>query len=402
MSVRLHTPAQADSVSAAASHQIDGLVAATCQILQSAGVGWTLESEPLSSSQRHEPVDSIADIQIALGSTANPPPAAVIIRPRFPGSLIHHGIELIDGSTRSSAGLRNTLKLSEADHYGSFAPLPTALLDSSGLSTTNRKPGHHLLYVVAASASEETSFQQDIENLCSVVLQLGTVSGLTVIPGPDVYGCDQRHSDEIRSELTTITQSVTQRLSIPVFTPSLNSKDEPCLPAFMAKFDMALFAGCQRYVDAVQLGVPAYAWRLDYSVAEFNSWVKTVTQEDWTTLKSRVIQQQRKIVGQSNVSIGSIIIDNNKSQFESALLECLRPRVEPTSSLATELDQYTQSVIAPYTAHYPGSQNHQARHLVSKTHRKLSKFRQSPTRFLRDSDSALAKLVHPFLRDPAA
>lgn len=411
MPVILHTPKQADTLTTGATRQIESLIAVTSQLLDSGNLSWTQDcrSELQIQHEDSECSDVVIRIDIRAfartkGSTAaqlptQHHPRSLIVSPRFPGALLTHDIEITGDPKQSNDTDMNRYTMSEADHYGSFAPLPQTLNRTAALMNKKGKTGLELIFLLALASETSDSYDEDITTLVSAIRKLAGISTITIMIGPNLQGGTVTNINEYAIHLTELSEEIQRTTGLPTTLLDYHNIDESLLPSLIAKFDVAFCAGCAYYADVVQLGVPVYAWRLNTSSAELNDWIESNLSIRLRDEKDTINQRQRDWLYENRFSENHVTIDNNMLHYERVIHRFLTEHLHTGSKSTDNADQLT--VIGPTTTCYPGSQKNQTRHTLGKVRRKLIKFRQSPTRFIRDSDNALAKKLHMFLRDPA-
>ncbi len=411
MPVLLHTPTLAESLSAEAAHQYECLVSATCQVLNASGIDWKRHH---SASYRQSIGDKDTIIRVECSLDAMPftaiepdpdsPYPTLLIKPVYPGALTRHDIALDGISVPPNDLLAHSLRpTAEADHYGSFATLPLSLTNAAGLTHSSDSTQQHLLFVVAESSTEVDTYDQDIDELLSFIDKQKSITTLTIVAGGNVNGSKIQHYQRLSTQIELITNRLRQKTDIPIFTLDLKSIDPALLLPLMGKFDLALFAGSALYIDAIQIGVPVYGWRLENDAASIlNSKVDYSAHHCWSEAKKAINLQQRAIVRDTQVVNGRITIDNHLSRFEQVLHHYLTEHLSTFKTSGSLNITDGSTVISAHTIYYPGSQENQTQQTLGILHRKLRKFGQSPTRFIRDSDNPLAKKLHPFLPKPAA
>jgi len=329
------------------------------------------------------------------------------IKPRFPGVLIRNDIELT-GCTQHGHRLTPTetnpstpqIALPEAYHYSQFAPISQSAKFTNDVPT---KTGIDALVVLRIDEQGKHYNQQhDLETILAALPRLGSLDSVSLLleqSRSEKKACDKAQEAIMHS----LAESIKGHIDARVRTCTVSHRASHLIP-FFRSFDIALFGGSTHYADAIELGIPVYAWRQSESTTLLNDLLDVSATGKPTyqlkQLKTHINELQLELINEMTARHHALTIPNTMGRFYNALNKLLTDVVAiegSVKSIAIDPAFERQPIIPPTDTIYPGSELHASRHTLQHMQRKLLKFRQSPTRFIRDSNSPLARHLHPLL-----
>lgn len=340
----------------------------------------------------------------------------VDIAPAFPCSyaqnIIRIDTQAKDPAPASLPATQLTLdsqpQLSPALHYARFSPLPASSGDAayqrtSAQRTSQQPPSKHALAMLTYTA--KNTLLRDIETdkkmLTSLIERFKWITSVTLIVDCSV------HSDISNRSLSSTEKNLERYLSsnpgLSVTAQTKRTIGFTHLYSLMTKSDVGLFAASALYPDALRTRLPVYLWRQpdDRDIDINTLWNDPRLLDDMSmSLKQVATRQQTQFDRATTNELHSgTTISNNKAVLEKAILQLLTKlaALEKAPTLPICPDSEVEPVIdLPLDIHQDSSSRQFKRNLRT-TQRKFNKLRQSPLRFVQDSNHTLIKKLKPFL-----
>lgn len=325
--------------------------------------------------------------------------AMLRVAPSFPGSFVLNDIELEACEPELKPALQNALGASRnrtAQRLASLPDIDTAMhcalheaLPKRFGDTFYRSPRQHALVFVSYTLSErnEATRQHDKKILTELLHCAQDVRSITLV-------CEARRDEALVQDLA---DALSGSLGIVPTVWSIRSGDYDDLFRVLGKTDLAFFGGSSLYADAILCGVPAFTWRAPQGpCAPINdSFTRFLQQGD----RSRVLEEQRLGLQQlMQCSHRSTTLSNERIALGRTLAELIR-QLSSQSALAPSIKQHEPHwIVDPTPAPRQVSVRQRLSRSVWQSRRKLAKFRESPERFIADSNSRLARQVYQLLK----
>ncbi len=332
------------------------------------------------------------------------------VAPLAPGGLICEDL-LIQSDCHSFSTLQHFIKDS------GFAARPTCAMtseqfhsrfrpDAQGHALQSDKATHRIL-IMMPDASECSRNNSLIKKICSLLVTLTPAPGQTSIEciHKDTFGATK--SRELLTLLETRKPGFS-RLGMTAMTPDRQTM----LAALMGNASIALCGNPGSLADAFQFDLPVALWNHAGTpdTDSINHYSVEWIHQGCRTSKSMIARQQQESwlrVHTENRS--AITVANKKSQLHCTIENWLSHNNPGTSQKITlqvprtvkpliEKSVSGQNIVLP-SAFSPAAtpcRLQQLRTNLERKHRKFLKFRQSPTRFIEDSEVRwLRAFKHP-------
>lgn len=328
--------------------------------------------------------------------------ASMTIRPTYPGSFAQNDINIecknIEEKSwiteRVIAATEQAEKIAKVDeyvdpdmYYSQFAPLPVRLSDEF----YSRQREHALVFLsFTAGEDNDAICESDQQTLSLLLHDMESLRSLTIV------------TDTLKTapKVEKIAESLKRALAVDTRVFAHRRGDYRDLFSVLSKCDMALFAGTSLYVDALRLGVPVYVWRSHQAgVQPLNDAFLSLSENHDL---ARVLQQQRKTLESLIQShyLGHTLPNNSGILIESvsAAIEKIAPGVVIDTAKMISESLIPEPVINQPRVWHDDSISRRLKNSISRGRKKLTKLRQNPDRFLRDSNHPLAQKIYTLMR----
>lgn len=443
MNVLLLSPPSSKPAPAPGEQQLECLSVAVERILESGALDCRRETliaddNQCSASGRDGLVRTAADLVVVVHDADSAGTAklqtlaqlyqcpVVQISLRFPAALIRTDITL---SVCTASGHRLEISepadldsmtvMPEAYYFSQFAPSTyskssadckrspiksTAIPDSpqSHSEPEERTDLETLVMLDRPTSDPDYNPQHDLATVLAMLDRVDTIGSITLAQDSLTSSANPERTTG-KLPLEEMANSIRQHCRVPVTIQSPSRLPEELLP-FLRRFNIALFGGSNLYADAIELGIPVYAWRQNESTTLLNELLEAALPMAISTIgrtqRTHISDQQKELLSETINRSQTLTVVNRHDQLKIALMHLVSillpshpmTKTDPASS---PLDNGT--VIAPQPMDYPTDDRLRTRRRLRQVQRKLLKFRQSPTRFIRDSNTPLARSLNQWL-----
>ena len=381
MHLELRHPFNPHAESTIFSSQIDELRDRLAMILERCGVEPVMQSfNPLDSS-------SPSNTQITISVCDNAGKQLVcVIQPAFAGSASNNSVAFTaccapDHVTKQAPSPASAD--SESLFYTSFAPLADSWHELVS-------PADTALVLLAEGPIGIDSTLSDARTIIGLLSKLTHIRKVCLLATPLV-----------RQSATNSLGDVLRRNSNYNIIETSWKFSPSQLHAVMARSNIVLCAGTALYADALMLGVPVYTWRQHIQAEDINDAVMN------TVPFSRrvVVEKQRLAIERLPEKLRGYqrrlhLFPNYLPALESAIISTLSglARRYRTIDYVNPTVLNDGHIIEPRQVafDYNGALKISTRGIT--TIRKLKKLRESPSRFIKDSNTPLSAFFKPFTR----
>ena len=328
--------------------------------------------------------------------------ASLTLRPTYPGSFAQNDVnvecinidekswiteKIIEATETEQARVRIDEYVDPDMFYSQFSPLPYRL----GKEFYSRKREHALVFLsFTAGEDDEQVCDKDQETISLLLHDMEALSSLTIV------------TDTLKTapRVERIATSLKQALGIDCRVFAHRRGDYRDLFSVLSKCDLALFAGSSLYVDAIRLGIPSYVWRSPQAGVEpLNDAFLTLNE---TYDPSAVLEQQRthlEHLVQSHY-LGHTLPNNSRVLVETMteVIQKLASGVVIDTNKLISDSAIPQPIIDQPPVWHDDSVTRRVKNSLSISRKKLSKLRQNPERFLKESSNPFAQKIYTLVR----
>jgi len=328
--------------------------------------------------------------------------ASLTVRPTYPGSFAQNDVniecvgidekswiteKIIEATRTEEARIKIDEYVDPDMFYSQFSPLPYRL----GKEFYSRPREHALVFLsFTAGEDDEQVCDKDQETISLLLHDMEPLSSLTIV------------TDTLKTapRVERIAASLRQALGIDCRVFAHRRGDYRDLFSVLSKCDMALFAGSSLYVDAIRLGIPSYVWRSPQEgVAPLNEAFLTLSE---TYDLASVLQQQRDHLEQLVQShyLAHTLPNNSRVLVEtmSEVIEKIASGVVIDTDKLISDSAIPQPIIDQPRVWHDDSVTRRVKNSLSISRKKLSKLRQNPERFLKESTNPFAQKIYTLVR----
>jgi len=328
--------------------------------------------------------------------------ASLTVRPTYPGSFAQNDVniecvgidekswiteKIIEATRTEEARIKIDEYVDPDMFYSQFSPLPYRL----GKEFYSRPREHALVFLsFTAGEDDEQVCDKDQETISLLLHDMEALSSLTIV------------TDTLKTapRVERIAASLRQALGIDCRVFAHRRGDYRDLFSVLSKCDMALFAGSSLYVDAIRLGIPSYVWRSPQEgVAPLNEAFLTLSE---TYDLASVLQQQRDHLEQLVQShyLAHTLPNNSRVLVEtmSEVIEKIASGVVIDTDKLISDSAIPQPIIDQPRVWHDDSVTRRVKNSLSISRKKLSKLRQNPERFLKESTNPFAQKIYTLVR----
>ena len=328
--------------------------------------------------------------------------ASLTLRPTYPGSFAQNDVniecinieekswitEKIIAATRTEESKVRIDEYVDPDmFYSQFSPLPYRL----GKEFYSRKREHALVFLsFTAGEDNEMVCDKDQETISLLLHEMEALSSLTIV------------TDTLKTapRVERIALSLRDALGIDCRVFAHRRGDYRDLFSVLSKCDLALFAGSSLYVDAIRLGIPSFIWRSpQQGIEPLNEAFLTLTE---TYNPGAVLEQQRNHLEQLVQShyFGHTLPNNSRILVEtmSQVIQRIASGVVIDTDKLISDSAIPLPIIDQPRVWHDDSIGRKVKNSLSISKKKLTKLRQNPERFFKESSNPFAQKIYTLVR----